>query len=342
MGPVQLDVRGFLTDYLASRRSLGELLIYNKHLPSKVVLIPRPGSGRQSAQHPINLKSAAAAPRSQGHQRQEAVVLDAPPFFSFHHVNAYEDPSSRQIILDTISWEGEVQGSASRRPTEHSGAQEAQLKGTEATRCLTHCMSAAMQCADIAFDVTQYTVTPQYYADGGCRSHLYRLIVDLASRSISSCTRLLRRTVEFPAINNSSSTGRPYRSAYFAADAVDDNRAWGPAQVREDHLGVYMPELRCAFGNVKGFVKGACCGQAPPHQHHGPEYGVCCLVLDVQAILKVTLPGSSSPVPTSPAGQQGDAGGVTTEEWSPGPRCFVQVSRGLNGCPATIKSPWMG
>jgi carotenoid cleavage dioxygenase-like enzyme len=236
MGPVQLDVRGFLTDYLASRRSLGELLIYNKHLPSKVVLIPRPGSGRQSAQHPINLKSAAA-PGSQGHQRHEAVVLDAPPFFSFHHVNAYEDPSSRQIILDTISWEGEVQGSA--RPCKQAGqtvVTQAQRESHAfnvrlAIRRLTNCLFAWLQSADIAFDVTQYTVTPQYYADGGCRSHLYRLVVDLASRSISSCTRLLRRTVEFPAINNSSSTGRPYRTAYFAADAVDDNRAWGPAQV---------------------------------------------------------------------------------------------------------------
>lgn len=96
----------------------------------------------------------------------------------------------------------------------------------------------ACTCADIAFDVTQYTVTPQYYTNGGCRSHLYRLVLDLPSRTISSCTRLLRRTVEFPAINNSSSTGRPYRTAYFAADAVDHDRAWGPAQVgREGGVG---------------------------------------------------------------------------------------------------------
>jgi hypothetical protein len=66
---------------------------------------------------------------------------------------------------------------------------------------------------------------------------------------------------------------------------------------------------------------------------HGDDQVLCCLVV-VQAILKVTLPGSSSPIPTSPAGHQGDAVGVTTEEWSPGPRCFVQVSRGRKPCNA--------
>jgi hypothetical protein len=104
------------------------------------------------------------------------------------------------------------------------------------TGCQQHpnswsCAHAALLSADIAFDVTQYTVTPEYYTNGGCRSHLYRLVVDLPSRTISSCTQLLRRTVEFPALNTCSSTGRPYRHAYFAGDAVDHPKAWGPAQV---------------------------------------------------------------------------------------------------------------
>jgi carotenoid cleavage dioxygenase-like enzyme len=115
MGPVQLDVRGFMTDYLTSQRSLGELLLYNKQLPSKVVLIPRPGANTRTARYPINLKSAPAdrlqhqEHGSTGQQGPAAhvVVVDAPPFFSFHHVNAYEDPSSNQIVLDTISWESE-------------------------------------------------------------------------------------------------------------------------------------------------------------------------------------------------------------------------------------------
>jgi hypothetical protein len=70
----------------------------------------------------------------------------------------------------------------------------------------------------------------QDYFSSGCRSHLQRLLIDVPSARSVSCTRLLRRTLEFPAVN-SAFTGGAYRHAYLASDAVDHEVAWAPAQV---------------------------------------------------------------------------------------------------------------
>lgn len=72
---------------------------------------------------------------------------------------------------------------------------------------------------------------PQDYYDGGCRTQLVRMVADAVSGTVTSCTRVVQRTLEFPAINWGGSSGRPYSYAYFAADAVDHPRAWAPAQV---------------------------------------------------------------------------------------------------------------
>jgi len=132
---------------------------------------------------------------------------------------------------------------------------------------------------DMALDVTQHNVTTAYY-QGGCRTQLVRMTADMVTRRLASCERVVQRTLEFPAINNWGASGRPYQYAYCAADAVDDPKAWAPAQAL---LKIRIPrEL----------------GRAPPPPHAPP---------------------------LSALGERagGDAPGVVTSEWRPGPRCFV-------------------
>ncbi len=71
----------------------------------------------------------------------------------------------------------------------------------------------------------------QDYYDGGCRSQLYRLVAHLPTSRVRSCRRMVRRTLEFPTYAMARATGKPYRFAYFSADAVDHDVAWAPAQV---------------------------------------------------------------------------------------------------------------
>lgn len=103
-------------------------------------------------------------------------------------------------------------------------------------------------------DVTPHSVTPEFYGRAACRSHLVRVEVD-AALGRSTCERLVRRTLEFPATCDDT--------AFFAADAIDHETRWGPPQ----------------------------------------------------ALLKVS--GMSGT-------DEGVAKNVTTSEWRPGPRCFVQ------------------
>jgi carotenoid cleavage dioxygenase-like enzyme len=55
---------------------------------SQVHFIPRPGKTPPSSTGPA-----------------KAHVISAPPFFSFHHVNAYELNGGERVVLDTISWQ---------------------------------------------------------------------------------------------------------------------------------------------------------------------------------------------------------------------------------------------
>jgi all-trans-8'-apo-beta-carotenal 15,15'-oxygenase len=45
MGPVSMDMKGFVTDYLIGKRSLGELLQFSKNQPSKVSMVVTGGKG---------------------------------------------------------------------------------------------------------------------------------------------------------------------------------------------------------------------------------------------------------------------------------------------------------
>ncbi|KAJ9506085.1 hypothetical protein QJQ45_016616 [Haematococcus lacustris] len=218
--------------------------------------------GASPSSSPMTGSSASPSSRGGGKVsaadvvRGGAITLAAPPFFTFHHVNAYEVEGSggAQVVMDTVSWQ------------------------------------------DIAFSTTQYNVTKAHYQDG-CRTHLYRMVLDLPQRRLHSCQRLLRRTLEFPAINQGQATAQPYRHAYFAADAVDHGRAWGPAQVllkaslplvtSTDLTAVQQPAVEGVEGAGRGGNKGS-------RQQEPAAAGV------------------------------EDAAGVVTESWAPGPHCFVQ------------------
>ncbi|PNH10394.1 Apocarotenoid-15,15'-oxygenase [Tetrabaena socialis] len=64
--------------------------------------------------------------------------------------------------------------------------------------------------------------------EGGGRTQLVRMTADLRSGRVAK-RQLLRRTVEFPAID-ARVTSRPHGVAWFIADAVDHAVLWAPAQ----------------------------------------------------------------------------------------------------------------
>eukprot|EP00882_Tetradesmus_deserticola_P005777 GHRQ01006082.1.p1 GENE.GHRQ01006082.1~~GHRQ01006082.1.p1 ORF type:complete len:350 (+),score=137.95 GHRQ01006082.1:568-1617(+) len=199
-GPVNFDAAKFATQYLTSRCSIAECLVYDPSQTTKVHLVPRP-------------QGAAAG--------TAAYIMDAPPMFTFHHVNAFTTaaPSSsdgngsrrtQQLVLDTVAWD------------------------------------------EVAFENNQYNLTPAYYS-GGARSHLRRLVFNLDppnpappspnSRSSSSRAgsshstgrlvgdyKLARRCVEFPCVNWDVH-GEAHRHIYTVADRVDHEYYWGPTQV---------------------------------------------------------------------------------------------------------------
>lgn len=86
MGPITFDAARFATEYVLGRCSIAECLKYDEagKKSTKVMLFPRPG-------------------RPSG-KRLEPRVLEAPPFFSFHHINAFEAQDG-SVIIDTIAWD---------------------------------------------------------------------------------------------------------------------------------------------------------------------------------------------------------------------------------------------
>lgn len=245
LGPVRFDVWKLLTEYAASKCSLAELLRFDPRSPGRMLLFSRP---------PRSFEDDARTPRD----LPPPVIVRCPPFFSFHHVNAYEREEDGRaqhetVVLDTVGWE------------------------------------------DLDIAVTQHNVSQDYFR-GGCRSHLYRLVVDVTSETTRVCERMLRRTVEFPQVNPAIN-GRPYRYAYFAADAVDDDVDWAPAQAL---LKVTLPlderTDRCVHRR-RGVVHAG--SEVPRTEQQRDE-------------VKTTALSPSK------------GGGVRTAEWRPGDRCFVQ------------------
>jgi all-trans-8'-apo-beta-carotenal 15,15'-oxygenase len=82
-GPVNFNAFKFATQYAFSRCSIVECLVYDETKPTRVHIVPRPGSAADG---------------------QPVRVLEAPASFSFHHANAYELPGER-LVLDTAAWD---------------------------------------------------------------------------------------------------------------------------------------------------------------------------------------------------------------------------------------------
>lgn len=80
--PIRLDIMKMATKYMFGKACLAECLLFDKNLPTRVHLIPRPGAPGETI-----AKQVFTTPSS---------------FFSFHHANAYETQDGR-IIIDTVA-----------------------------------------------------------------------------------------------------------------------------------------------------------------------------------------------------------------------------------------------
>eukprot|EP00879_Flechtneria_rotunda_P011797 GHRR01012324.1.p1 GENE.GHRR01012324.1~~GHRR01012324.1.p1 ORF type:complete len:443 (+),score=168.86 GHRR01012324.1:948-2276(+) len=220
VGPVDFSVSKFVTEYFTSRCSIAECLLYDPSKPSKVHLVPRPAGA-----------AAGTAP----------YVMDAPPMFTFHHVNAFQvqpaDTSSSSIGSSSSNGSNGSNGSSRHRSSSSSG----QLLVLD-----------TIAWDQVSFDANQHNLSPEYYK-GGNRSHLQRFVFQLdplkpaaanspnsrgsnGGSSVSSSTgwlvgsyRLARRCIEFPSVNWDMH-GQPHRYTYSCGDRVDDEFYWGPAQ----------------------------------------------------------------------------------------------------------------
>jgi all-trans-8'-apo-beta-carotenal 15,15'-oxygenase len=85
--PVRLDFGKMLTKYMFGKACIAECLKYDTARSTKIHVIPRPGATAPGA------PAAATAPR---------VYTTPTPFFSFHHVNAFETPDGK-IVVDTVA-----------------------------------------------------------------------------------------------------------------------------------------------------------------------------------------------------------------------------------------------
>lgn len=85
--PVRLDLGKLVTKYMFGKACIAECLKYDTARSTKIHVIPRPGTVAPGA------PSVATAPR---------VYTTSTPFFSFHHVNAFESPDGK-IVVDTVA-----------------------------------------------------------------------------------------------------------------------------------------------------------------------------------------------------------------------------------------------
>jgi all-trans-8'-apo-beta-carotenal 15,15'-oxygenase len=86
--PVRLNFGKLLTKYMFGKACIAECLQYDpKNKSTKIHVIPRPGATAPGA------PAVATAPR---------VYTSPTPFFSFHHVNAFEAPDGK-IVVDTVA-----------------------------------------------------------------------------------------------------------------------------------------------------------------------------------------------------------------------------------------------
>jgi hypothetical protein len=81
-----LDLWKVATKYMFGRACIAECIVWDAGKKTRVHLVPRPGSAAaQSVSDPTLLRR----------------TFDAPPFFSFHHANAYE--AGGNLVIDTVA-----------------------------------------------------------------------------------------------------------------------------------------------------------------------------------------------------------------------------------------------
>jgi len=85
--PISLNLGKLVTKYMFGKACIAECLKYDTTKSTKIHVIPRPGSTAPGA------PAVATAPR---------VYTTPSPFFSFHHVNAFES-SDGKIVVDTVA-----------------------------------------------------------------------------------------------------------------------------------------------------------------------------------------------------------------------------------------------
>jgi all-trans-8'-apo-beta-carotenal 15,15'-oxygenase len=208
-GPIDFSPGKFVTEYFTSRCSIAECLVYDPTKQTKVHLIPRP-------------RGKAAGAKVQ--------ILEAPPMFTFHHVNAYQLPAA------SPSSSGSIDGSNGSSNSSPADQQEVLVLDT-------------VGWDSVSFDANQYNLTPEYYS-GGARSQLRRLVFQLppaaslqsASSSSSSSSgapvpsgrllsdqQVVTRCVEFPSVSWDMHA-KPHTYIYCCGDMVDHPHYWGPAQ----------------------------------------------------------------------------------------------------------------
>lgn len=83
--PLRVDA-GRMLRYALSQCSIAETLAFDQSRPAKAVLVPREGQTKYPG-------------------LTEPIIIDLPPCFVFHHVNAFETPDGRHVVLDTSKWD---------------------------------------------------------------------------------------------------------------------------------------------------------------------------------------------------------------------------------------------
>ena len=86
--PISLNISKLVTKYMFGKACIAECLKYDTSRNTKIHVVPRPGALKNKG-----APAAATAPR---------VYKTPSPFFSFHHVNAFETPEGK-IVLDTVA-----------------------------------------------------------------------------------------------------------------------------------------------------------------------------------------------------------------------------------------------
>lgn len=85
--PIDMNFAKLLFKYSLGKACLAECLEYNENKPTRIHLIPRPGK--------------SAANKGLGSE----LVFETTPFFSFHHINAFEADNGK-VVVDTCAMEG--------------------------------------------------------------------------------------------------------------------------------------------------------------------------------------------------------------------------------------------